>query len=87
LGDEHIRKVVRAYKEFSNEDGFSKAVEIDKVKENDFNLNVTLYVFPEEETEEVDVAKEWEELKKIERETAVIEKKIEGYLQELQQGN
>jgi type I restriction enzyme M protein len=83
LGDEHIRKVVRAYKEFSNEDGFSKAVEIDKVKENDFNLNVTLYVFPEEETEEIDVAKEWDELRTIEKEIFAIEEKIEGYLREL----
>ncbi len=87
IGDEHIKKIVEAYKEFREEDGFSKAIEIDKIKENDYNLNVTLYVFPEEESEEIDVAKEWEELRKIEGEIAVIEKKIEGYVQELQQGN
>jgi type I restriction enzyme M protein len=83
LGEEHIKKIVRAYKEFSNEDGFSKAVEINKVKENDFNLNVTLYVFPEEETEEIDVAKEWQELRKIEGELQEVEKKISQYLEEL----
>jgi type I restriction enzyme M protein len=83
LGEEHIKKIVQAYREFSNEDGFSKIVEIEKIKENDYNLNVTLYVFPEEEAEEIDVAKEWEELRKIEREMLVIEEKIEGYLREL----
>jgi len=83
LGEAHIKKMVEAYKEFKNEDGFSKAVEIEKIKENDYNLNVTLYVFPEEETEEIDVTKEWEELKGIEKEIFAIEEKIEGYLREL----
>ncbi|MDI7259308.1 MAG: type I restriction-modification system subunit M [Thermodesulfobacteriota bacterium] len=83
LGDAHIKKMVEAYREFKNEDGFSKAVAIEKIKENDYNLNVTLYVFPEEETEEIDVAKEWEELKEIEKEIFAVEDKIEGYLREL----
>ena len=83
LGDEHIKKIVKAYKKFINEEGFSKIIEIEKIKENDYNLNVTLYVFPEEETEEIDVAKEWEELKKIEKEIFAVEDKIEGYLREL----
>ncbi|MGB9628024.1 MAG: type I restriction-modification system subunit M [Thermodesulfobacteriota bacterium] len=83
LGEDHIEKIVGAYREFRDEDGFSRAVEIEKIKENDYNLNVTLYVFPEEETEEIDVAKEWEELRAIEKEILVIEEKIEGYLTEL----
>jgi type I restriction enzyme M protein len=83
LGDNHIKKMVEAYKEFKNEDGFSKVVDLQKIKENDYNLNVTLYVFPEEETEEIDVVKEWEELKGIEKEIFAIEEKIEGYLREL----
>jgi len=83
LGDAHIERMVEAYKEFKNEQGFSKAIGIEKVKENDYNLNVTLYVFPEEETEEIDVAKEWEELRGLEKEIFAIEEKIEGYLREL----
>ena len=87
LGDEHIKKIVKAYKEFKNEEGFSKVIEIEKIKENDYNLNVTLYVFPEEETEEIDVTKEWEELRKLEGELAEVEKRIEGYLIKLQRNN
>jgi len=65
-------------------DGFSRVVEIEKIKkENDYNLNVTLYVFPEEEVEEIDVAKEWEGLCKVERELVEIDRKIENYLKEL----
>lgn len=86
LGDEHINKIVKAYREFNDVDGFSKIVEHEKIKENDYNLNVTLYVFPEEETEEIDIAKEWEGTHKIEKELKEIEKKIEGYLLELKGG-
>jgi len=86
LGEEHIKRIVGVYKEFRNEEGFSKSVEIGKIIENDYNLNVTLYVFPEEETEEIDVAKEWEELRRIEKEITVVEEKIEGYLKELHGG-
>jgi len=83
LGDVHIKKIVKAYKELADEDGFSRVIEIDKIRENDYNLNVTLYVFPEEEAEEIDVSKEWEELRKIEKEIFAVEEKIEGYLREI----
>ncbi len=77
---------MRAYDGFRNEDGFSKIVRIEKIKENDYNLNVTLYVSPEEETEEINVAKEWQDLRKLEKEILGIEEKIEGYLKELDNG-
>ena len=59
-------------------------MDIEEIKENDYNLNVSLYVYPEEEMEEIDVAKEWEELKRIDMEFGKIEKKLEGYLKEHQ---
>ncbi len=83
LGDKHIEKIVKAYKEFKNTDGFSKVVENEKIKENDYNLNVTLYVFPEEKIEEIDISKEWEEMLSIDGQIKNITEKIEGYLREL----
>ena len=84
LGDKHIEKIVKAYKEFRDSDGFSRVVEIEKIKkENDYNLNVTLYVFPEEEVEEIDVAEEWREVLKVNRDLQRLESKIEKYLKEL----
>jgi len=80
LGDEHIEKIAEAYQEFREIEGFSRIVSPDEIKENDFNLNVTLYVFPIEEVEEIDVGREWEELRKIETKIVRIEKKIEEYL-------
>jgi len=83
LGPEHIQKIARAYSEFKNQDGFTRVVDIEEIKENDFNLNVTLYVFPEEEVEKIDVAKEWTELRGLEEELSKVEEKIEGYLKEI----
>ncbi|HEC79111.1 MAG TPA: SAM-dependent DNA methyltransferase [candidate division WOR-3 bacterium] len=83
LGEKNREKVVRAYKEFSEEKGFSRIVEKDEIEDNDYNLNVTLYVYPEEEIEEIDIAKEWKELKTIDKEIARIDQKIAEYLKEL----
>ncbi|MDL1956176.1 MAG: type I restriction-modification system subunit M [Candidatus Desulfofervidus auxilii] len=84
LGDEHIKKIANAYKEFKDIKGFCKVVSLDEIKENDYNLNVTLYIFPEEEIEEIDIAKEWKELMWIEKELSEVNKKIEAYLVELE---
>ncbi len=83
LGDKNIEKIVKAYREFKDIDGFSKVIEIEKIKENDYNLNVTLYVFPEEEVEEIDINKEWKDLLTIDEQIKEVTKKIEGYLKEL----
>ncbi len=46
-------------------------------------MNVTLYVFPKEKLEEIDLAKEWSELAHIESEIQETVKKMEGHLEEL----
>ncbi|MEM2205132.1 MAG: N-6 DNA methylase, partial [Candidatus Hadarchaeales archaeon] len=83
LGEANIRKIVEAYRNFRDVEGFARVVSLEEIKENDYKLNVTLYVFPEEEVEEIDVAKEWEELRKIEKEIQETESRIQGYLEEV----
>lgn len=83
LSDSNIKKIHTAYKNYKEEAGFSRVVSLDEVRKNDYNLNVSLYVFPEEEAEEIYVQKEWEELKKIEEEEKDVDKKIEVYLKEI----
>lgn len=83
LGDKHIDRIVDAYKECMEEKGFSQIVPLSEIKENDYSLNVTLYVFPEEEIQEIDLAKEWKELHEIEEELNAIESEITGYLKEV----
>ncbi len=83
LGDKHIEKIARVYREFKSADGFSRVVDIGEIKENDYNLNVTFYVFPEEEIEEIDVDKEWKELLFIDEQIKGVTEKINEYLKEL----
>ncbi len=83
LTKNNIDKIVQTYRDFKEINGFSKVVGLEEIKQNDYNLNVTLYVFPEEEIEEIDIKKEWEDLKEIEREIETVEESISSYIKEL----
>jgi type I restriction enzyme M protein len=85
LGKGHIEKIAGAYKSFSEEKGFSRVVSLDEVKQNDYNLNVTLYVMADEEGEQIDIAKEYAELKELEKERQEIANKLEEYISEMTQ--
>ncbi len=80
LKQKNINKIVQVYREYKEVEGFSRIVSLDEIKENEYNLNVTLYVYPEEEEEEIDVRKEWSDIKEINKEIELQEKKIEEYL-------
>ena len=56
---------------------------LEKIKENDDNLNVTLYAYHEQETEQIDVAREWQRLKQTEEALKSVDEKIEGFLEEI----
>jgi len=83
LGDSHIKKIADAYRKFRDTDGFARVVPLDEIKENDYNLNVTLYVFPQEKAEEINIEKEWNEVRGIEKEIAEVESKIESHLRDI----
>jgi type I restriction enzyme M protein len=83
LSRENINKIVEAYRKFADITGFSKVVDISEVRNNDYNLNVTLYVMPVEEKEQIDIFKEFSELKELEGERQEIQRKIEEYINEL----
>lgn len=84
LGTENQNKIVTVYKKFKEIKGFSRIVDIDEIEKNDFNLNVTLYVFPEEEIEQIDIAKEWDGLKDLDKKISEVSNKIASYLEELE---
>jgi type I restriction enzyme M protein len=87
LGDKHIEKIAGAYRSFGEEKGFSRVVGLDEVRQNDYNLNVTLYVMAEEEGEQIDIAKEYTELKALEKERQEVAERLEQYLAEIAQTN
>ena len=44
LTDEHIQRIVQAYRDFADSDGLSRVVGTDEVREKDCSLNLPLYV-------------------------------------------
>ena len=66
MSEDNIKNIIEAFRDDEHHDGFARIVDMSEIKEKDFNLNVSLYVFPEEETEQIDIGKEWEELENIE---------------------
>ncbi|MEM4140538.1 MAG: class I SAM-dependent DNA methyltransferase [Nitrososphaeria archaeon] len=85
LSDENIRRIAEAYHSFKEEQGFTRIVSLEEVRNNDYNLNVTLYVMIEEKEEQIDILKEWMELKELEKEKQEITSKLEEYISQITQ--
>jgi type I restriction enzyme M protein len=83
LSKGNTEKITSTYEKFADIAGFSRVVDKKEVIDNDYNLNVTLYVMPVEEREEIYIPKEFSELKELEREKQEVVKKLEGYISEL----
>jgi type I restriction enzyme M protein len=80
LGKNNIDRIAGAYRSFGEEKGFSRVVDLDEIRQNDYNLNVTLYVMADEEGEKIDITKEYVELKAITTERQEAERKFESLL-------
>ncbi len=83
MSDDNIKKVVKAYKKFDTEEGFSRVVDVKEIEENDYNLNVTLYVIPTEEKEHVDLEKVYSELERLEEERKNVKQEMSQILREI----
>ena len=85
LSKENIKKIVDIYEKFAEIPGFSRVVDIKEVIDNDYNLNVPLYAMPIEEEEEINIPKEFSELKELEKEREEVGKKLAEYVSQLTQ--
>jgi type I restriction enzyme M protein len=85
LSDANIKKIADAYRNFSEEKGFSRIVTLQEILQNDSNLNVTLYVMQDEENEGINIAQEYAELKELEKQRQEVAAKLEQYLNEINQ--
>ena len=80
---EHIDKIVETYRDRKEEDRYSRRVSLREIAENDYNLNITRYVSLAQEEAPIDLAKNQEELEKIEERLAEARTKFNGFLREL----
>ncbi|MEW6738557.1 MAG: type I restriction-modification system subunit M [Nitrospirota bacterium] len=85
LLEEHIEKIVAAYKTRKDVDKYAHVVTFDEIKENDFNLNIPRYVDTFEEEAEIDVAAVQKEIEQLEAELVEVRGKMKQYLEELGQ--
>lgn len=83
LSNDNIRKIVDAYNSFKDIEGLSKVVSTDEIKENDYNLNVTLYAAVLEEKEHIDLKEVYEELNELEEERGIVKRKIDEVMTKL----
>jgi type I restriction enzyme M protein len=87
LTDEHIKRIVEVYREFNDVRGLSRVVGITEIEKKDYNLNVSLYVEKDQDEERIDVVKEFEELKELEKQRQDLLARIEYYVSEVKKLN
>ncbi|MFA5997552.1 MAG: type I restriction-modification system subunit M [Candidatus Paceibacterota bacterium] len=78
-----IEKIVSAFEGYRDIEKYARVIDIKELEENEFNLNVRRYVENGEDEVAVDVKTVWNEVREIEKEREVVNKKVEGYLKEL----
>lgn len=83
LRKKDIEEIVSAFEGYRDIEKYARVVDIKELEENEFNLNVRRYVENGEDEEIVDVKTVWDEVKEIEKERYVVNKKVENYLSEL----
>jgi type I restriction enzyme M protein len=78
-----IEKIVSAFKNNKDIDGYCHIADLDELNENEFNLNVPRYVDISESDEEVDIQSTINDLKKIGKERKKIDSLVYTNLEEL----
>lgn len=83
LRDEDIEKIVSTFDAFEDVEKYATVVDIETIKENDCNLNISRYVDTTEEEEQVDIQKVLGEIVELEKKEAKTKEKLNEYLKEL----
>lgn len=80
---EHIAKIVQTYKARKAEDKYSATASIEKIKENDWSLNIPGYVDSFKVADKIDLAALSLQLTSLDKEMASIDKEIGIFCREL----
>lgn len=82
LSEEHIDKVLKAYSDYENIANYSRAVSIEEIQQNDFNLNTARYIEVYEETT-LDVQNVEKRLAEVNSMISDIDMKLESLTEQL----
>ena len=83
LTEEGLDHIVQNFNEWTTEERVSRAVPLEEIRENDYNLNIALYVDTTEPEEPIDVAEELTKLRTLQDERSEIESQLDEYMSEL----
>lgn len=86
LADNNIGRIIGVANQWEEIEGFSRVISLDEIRKNDFNLNVTLYVSPQKEVDEIDIPATWATIQDVEKELRAIDEKIARHLNEIGYG-
>jgi len=83
LEDKDIEKIVNTYRFRKEEPRYSKRISLERIEQEEFNLNITRYVSTTQEEEPIDLQKVNEELKNIAIKSREALKRHNEFLEEL----
>lgn len=82
LTEEHIQKIISAYKVRQELEKYAHVASFEEIKENDFNLNIPRYVDTFEEEEEIDLVQVNQDLGQLNQEIKAQEAELLAMMQE-----
>ena len=83
LSDENITKILVTYRNRASRDQYAYLSSLEEIKENDYNLNIPLYVDFFEEKEQIDLMTELAERKHLMAQLTELEIKMAKYMDKL----
>ncbi len=78
-----IDHIVNAYDAFTDEEKFARVVDLEEIKKNDYNLNITRYVDTSVEEEEINIEEVIGRISEREQELAESKEKLNAFLEQL----
>ncbi len=83
LPERSIQKIAEHYHKFKESEHFARIIDLDEIKKNDFNFNVSLYVAPKVEEEEIDLKEELKAIQELKRKEEKLEAEVIDILEKV----
>jgi type I restriction enzyme M protein len=83
LTDEGVDHIVANVRDWTTEERVSRTVSLEEIRENDYNLNIALYVDTTEPEEDIDVSTELGKLRELQTERDEIEARMDQHMEAL----
>ncbi|WP_225334801.1 type I restriction-modification system subunit M [Halomicrobium urmianum] len=83
LTEDGLNHIVTNFRDWATEERVSRTVSLDEIRENDYNLNIALYVDTTEPEEDIDVEEELGKLRELQAERDEIESEMNQHMEAL----